>query len=283
MDKNANTNPFDLDKWREEALDIGGKIGLGGMELDVFRHIYTNAMVAFIYGPAARAGYSGFLGTGYELFGLSVSLVTDMVQSTAESLGVSISEENRIDFGEQTLSSIMDIHNNVIGSMIGSSAASKEAVISQTEHAIRSGWAITSLEQVKAILLSKKNPSLASNSFIASDTPSRVGGFDTGSIIRALSGGEGRMSYKQIFSMSAAAFAQEIIKYNRRALENDLLDILTDGNRKNTLPQVGSGNPMGSVMNTFGELINNLVGSAMSRRKTSNRLCLLNGLLREQE
>jgi hypothetical protein len=273
MENNSSINPFDLDKWRGEALDIGGKIGFGGMELDAFRHIYTNAMTAFTYGPAAGAGYTGLLGTGYELFGLSVSLVTDMVQSTAELLGVTISEEHRIDFGEQTLSSIMDVHNNVIGSMIGSAATSKEAIISQTESAIRSGWAITSLEQVKEILLSKKSTPSTSNSFVSGsgtweNSTSSAGSFDTSFILKALGNRSGKSSTSQALAMSAAAFAQQVIKSRRRSLENDLLDIFTGGNAKTTLPQVGSSNPLGSFTNSFGGLIDNLVGSAMSRRKT---------------
>jgi hypothetical protein len=270
MENNQNSYPNALDVWAWRDLSRK-KAELAGFaknspEDDAFRHIYTNAMITWLYGLPSGFVFTEGLGNIYEGLEMGKFLIIDMVQSAAELFGYDVESKDRVDFGAHALDGIMDVTNNQIGLMIGSQASSEEDIIQKVTTAIKSGTVVLDPQRIPEILKEKK-------SFVEGDgmweSPSRAGGIDTGSLIRALSGGKkSGMSSKQIFAMSAAAFAQELIKSRRRSLENDLLELLTGGNGKNTLAQTGSGNPMASLPNVFGGLIDNLVGSAMSRQKT---------------
>lgn len=212
---------------------------------DAFRHIYGSAVAAYELGKSTASGI-GELG---EMFGDNPDFLADMDRHNNQ-IGIEIGQ---------------NIHNRFSETPNLSEKQIKDAIASEADAAISSGKAVfyTTRDNDADYILAG-----GVSNFIANDAPSRTGSIDTGSLIRAISGGRSRMSSKQIFAMSAAAFAQELIKSRRRSLENDLLDILTGGNGKNTLAQAGSGNPMSSLPNVFGGLIDNLVGSAMSRRKT---------------
>ncbi len=225
-------------------------------EVDTFRHMY------------AAATSTGILGESITRMGGEIIEAGGMLRFYYKSFRGQTNDT----WTDADNDRYKDFYNNELGIKIGQTSSSEAEIIAKIKQAIQSGEAIIDPKYSRA-RFEKDFPDTAerissSMNFVASDEPSRTGGFDTGSLIRALTGGKSQMSSRQIFAMSATAFAQQVIKSRRRSLENDLLDIFTGGNGKTTLPQVGSGNPLGSFTNSFGGLIDNLVGSAMSRRKT---------------
>ncbi|MFO0388660.1 MAG: hypothetical protein ACK502_02925 [Alphaproteobacteria bacterium] len=258
-------NPISREEMETRAAKIAEQQGFKDRyDIDAFRHAYTAAMMTkFHLGDVA----TGTLGYGVEFIGLWTRGAKDLFQSIMELFGTEHSESERVHYDEQFLESSMDAFNNAVGIAIGKEASSEQEIIKRITEKIHNGEIVRHPNEVKDRM--RKEREISQQNFVANDTSCRAGNFDTSSLIRAISGGKNsRMSSKQIFSMSAAAFAQELIKSRRRSLENDLLELLSGGNGKNTLAQAGNGTPMASLTNTFGGMIDNLVGSAMNRRKT---------------
>ncbi len=243
MPDNNPNEPY-LSKIAREKASEFGITGKGHNDtLDAFRHTYISAMFAYYAGNGIAHG-----------FGELNELKGDIWN------GQPISERH------------MDEHNNEVGRKIGQNATNHEDIGKHVYDALARGeLIINDTDNGPSSPFDNDadyTPPIGVSHFVASDTSPRMGSFDPSSVFRALGGGKSRMSSKQIFAMSAASFAQEIIKSNRRRMENDLIDILTGGNSKTGMPQVASGNPVASLTNSLGGLIDNLVGSAMSRRKT---------------
>ncbi len=246
----------DLDK-RAEILAKNQGFAKDSAEEDSFRHAYTAAMMTrFKIGDTLTEGM-GYL---IEAAGLA--------RNALYSIGSIFDDGIKADSWDKAKSEMFkDLYNNQKGIEIGKVATDEAEIIKTVAERIRSGDIIVDSSESHE-RYNKEFGQQPMNLVASEDSTSPAGSFDPSFIFKALGGRSSKNNNSQALAISAAALAREVLKSRRRSLENDLLDIFTGGNGKTTLPQVGSGNSLGSFTNSFGGLIDNLVGSAMSRRKT---------------
>lgn len=268
-DNPATMNPFDLDKWSAEARTIAIHEQFKGDEIDAFRHTYVNAMVTWTYGTAAGIAYADGFGLVYEASGLAWTLVHDAAAAVLDPFGVEITPYG---IGDQVRSSVMDIYNNNMGVAIGSTATSKEDIISKVANAVRSGLVITSPDPLP-------NPPSQGSNFVEGewDWQKQAGGADDISKLLptlARNIGKKKAPTQQILLTSAAALASALIKSRQREQEDVILNLLTGKSRDEIFEMERNRGGTGGIFDQSGKmsfpalftnLAESIVGGALGR------------------
>jgi hypothetical protein len=278
MTEDSFPNPLDLDALREHAKEIAKNEGFAENtpQADAFRHIYTNAMIAWKYGVVGGGLYTEVIGNTFEGLELGKFIAVDMVQSAAALLGFEESKD-RISLGEYALDSIMDITNNQIGLMIGSTATSKEDLIAKVSKAIRSGEVILNPDQIPNML--KQNQSNLDNdsSLIATGKTGPLSEFNPRLFESVARTRSKNSSLRQIAIASSTSIAQALLKSRQKSIEDAIFNVFT-GNRgsasslsegfsiSSLLP--GAGGSQISIPGILGGFIEQAVGAAFGRSRT---------------